>query len=62
MQAAKRCGRTVIVAGTEIVPERRSLTGDPTVYRVRGTRIALRREQAMTVVVEDDDEPARVAS
>jgi DtxR family Mn-dependent transcriptional regulator len=51
-----------IVAGTEITPERRSLTGDPTVYVVRGTRIALRREQALTILVETVPDREQVAS
>ena len=51
-----------IVAGTAITPERRSLTGDPTVYLVRGTRLALRREQAMAILVEPDGESRREAS
>jgi DtxR family Mn-dependent transcriptional regulator len=51
-----------IVSGTAITPERRSLTGDPTVYLVRGTRIALRREQAMTILVEPDGESRKAAS
>jgi DtxR family Mn-dependent transcriptional regulator len=40
-----------IVKGTAITAERRSMTGDPTVYGVRGTRIALRREQARLIAV-----------
>jgi len=40
-----------IVPGTAIALERRSMTGDPAVYRVRGTMIALRREQARTIAV-----------
>lgn len=47
-----------IVTGTAITPERRSMTGDPTVYGVRGTRIALRREQArlIAVAIEEGNE------
>jgi Fe2+ transport system protein FeoA len=51
-----------IVSGTTITPERRSLTGDPTVYLVRGTRIALRREQATTILVAAEDELRTAAS
>ena len=51
-----------IVSGTTITPERRSLTGDPTVYLVRGTRIALRREQATTILVAPEDELRTTAS
>lgn len=35
-----------IVPGTEIEAELESITGDPVAYRVRGTTIALRKEQA----------------
>jgi DtxR family Mn-dependent transcriptional regulator len=45
-----------IVTGTAITPERRSMTGDPTVYGVRGTRIALRREQARLIAVATEPE------
>jgi len=51
-----------IVAGTTITPERRGMTGDPTVYLVRGTRLALRREQAATVLVEPGGDERRAAS
>jgi DtxR family Mn-dependent transcriptional regulator len=34
------------VPGTEVLAEMKSPGGDPTAYRVRGTLIALRREQA----------------
>ena len=37
------------VPGTEVVAEMKSPGGDPTAYRVRGTLIALRREQAALV-------------
>jgi len=43
-----------IVPGTTIMPERRSMIGDPVVYCVRGTKIALRREQAQTIAVSAD--------
>ena len=39
------------VPGTEIVTEMKSPTGEPTAYLVRGTMIALRREQARLVTV-----------
>jgi DtxR family Mn-dependent transcriptional regulator len=41
-----------IVPGTAISRERRSMTGGLSAYRVRGTLIALRREQAETIAVE----------
>jgi len=40
------------VAGTEIEVEMRSPSGEPTAYRVRGTVIALHREQARWVLVK----------
>lgn len=39
------------VRGTEVGVEMKSPTGDPTAYRVRGSVIALRREQAQLVLV-----------
>jgi DtxR family Mn-dependent transcriptional regulator len=56
-----------IVPGTAISRERRSMTGGLSAYRVRGTLIALRREQAETIAVEirpetDAGEPRREAS
>jgi DtxR family Mn-dependent transcriptional regulator len=41
-----------LVPGTVIEPELRSPSGDPTAYRIRGTLIALRREQADWIHVE----------
>lgn len=46
------------VRGTEVTAEMTSVTGDPTAYRVRGSVIALRREQARLVLVI----PARSAA
>lgn len=40
------------VPGTEVEVEMMSPTGDPTAYRVRGTFIALRREQAVLIRVK----------
>ena len=56
-----------IVPGTAISRERRSMTGGLSAYRVRGTLIALRREQAETIAVEVDPDtetgnPRREAS
>lgn len=39
------------VRGTEVVAEMKSPTGDPTAYAVRGSVIALRRDQARLVLV-----------
>jgi len=47
-----------IVPGTAISRERRSMSGGLSAYRVRGTLIALRREQADTIAVEIDDRKA----
>jgi len=41
-----------LVRGTAITLERRGMTGGASAYRVRGTLIALRREQAQTIGVE----------
>jgi DtxR family transcriptional regulator, Mn-dependent transcriptional regulator len=41
-----------IVPGTMIVPEMESFSGDPIAYRVRGTLVALRREQAEQIFVK----------
>ena len=46
------------VPGTEVVAEMKSPGGDPTAYRVRGTLIALRKEQAALVRIST---PASVA-
>ena len=42
-----------VVPGTEITPELVSGGGDPVAYRIRGALIALRREQAEWIEVED---------
>lgn len=42
-----------VVPGTQIVPELVSASGDPVAYRIRGAVIALRREQAGWIEVED---------
>jgi DtxR family Mn-dependent transcriptional regulator len=44
------------VPGTKITLERRSMTGDPAVYRVRGTMIALRRTQAQAIAVSSGED------
>jgi DtxR family Mn-dependent transcriptional regulator len=40
-----------LIPGTTITAEMRSLFGDPVAYRVRGTLIALRRDQAEKIIV-----------
>ncbi|HTY26687.1 MAG TPA: FeoA family protein [Mycobacterium sp.] len=40
------------VVGTRVRVERRAPLGDPTVYELRGTRIALRSEGAALVMVD----------
>ena len=45
------------VAGTIVEVERVSPSGEPTAYRVRGTVIALHREQARLVLVEPAEGP-----
>jgi DtxR family Mn-dependent transcriptional regulator len=42
-----------VVPGTVVRAEMRSATGDPTAYRIRGATIALRRQQADWVYVDD---------
>jgi ferrous iron transport protein A len=41
-----------LLPGIEVRAERRSPLGDPTAYRVRGTLIVLRREQANGIHIE----------
>lgn len=43
-----------LIPGTEVTAEIRSPGGDPTGYRIRGAVIALRREQADQVKIEQD--------
>ena len=47
-----------IVPGTEISPELQGLGGDPVAYRVRGTLVALRKEQANLIYVQKEKEVA----
>ena len=47
-----------VVAGTSIALERRGLTGGLSAYRVRGTIIGLREEQARMIVVERERDAA----
>lgn len=44
-----------IVRGTEMIPELSSAAGDPMAYRVRGALVALRRDQAAWVLVDDEE-------
>jgi Fe2+ transport system protein FeoA len=48
-----------LLPGTRIRVERRAPLGDPTVYEVRSTRMALRKEGAALVVVDEIVEPAQ---
>lgn len=45
-----------IVPGTTVEAEYDSPSGDPTAYRIRGTLIALRREQADQINIALSDE------
>ena len=45
-----------IVPGTRIAAEMRSPAGDPTAYRVRGSLVALRREQAAQIQIRKQTE------
>lgn len=51
-----------VVPGTSIASELRSVTGDPTAYRIRGALIALRRQQAEWIEIEPGDALAAAAS
>jgi Fe2+ transport system protein FeoA len=42
-----------VLPGTRIAAEMRSPLGDPTAYRIRGALIALRREQAATILLTE---------
>jgi DtxR family Mn-dependent transcriptional regulator len=46
-----------LVPGTPITAERRAALGEPTAYRVRGTLLALRREQADQILIEEPVRP-----
>lgn len=50
--ARRRLEDVGFVRGTRVEIERRAPLGDPTVYVLRGTRIALRRAAAVHVDVE----------
>ena len=44
-----------IVPGTKIEAELQSLTGDPVAYKVRGTTVALRKQQTDKIYLVDDE-------
>ena len=44
-----------VIAGTPMRVERRAPMGDPTVYEVRSSRLAIRRADAALVLVEHHD-------
>jgi len=44
-----------IVPGTKIEAELESLTGDPVAYRVRGTTVALRKQQTEKIYLSNDE-------
>jgi ferrous iron transport protein A len=50
--AARRLEDVGFVRGTIVVVERRAPLGDPTLYDVRGSRIALRRDAAAHIQVD----------
>ena len=43
-----------VVPGTEIEVEMKSIGGDPVAYRIRGTSIALRKNQADRIYLENE--------
>jgi Fe2+ transport system protein FeoA len=44
-----------IVPGTKIEAELESLTGDPVAYRVRGTMVALRKQQTDRIYLVNNE-------
>lgn len=48
----QRLGDLGLITGTRVTCEGKSPLGDPTAYRIRGTVIALRKEDAAKVFVE----------
>lgn len=50
---ARRLQDLGLVPGTTVGVERRAPLGDPTVYTVRGTRLAIRAADAASVLVHD---------
>ncbi len=50
--AAARLEHMGFLPGTVVKVERRAPMGDPTVYELRGYRLALRRESAVTIDVD----------
>ena len=57
-QARRRLLHIGFVPGAQVTPIRRSPTGDPTAYSVRGAMVALRREQADEIMVTPDVAPS----
>ncbi|MFN8022764.1 MAG: FeoA family protein [Acidimicrobiales bacterium] len=53
--AGRRLAALGFVPGTRVVVGRRAPLGDPTVYRVRGADVAVRRDTARLVEVRPDD-------
>jgi len=45
-----------IVPGTKIEAELESFTGDPVAYKVRGTTVALRKQQTDKIYLLNDEE------
>lgn len=50
------------LAGTEVGVERRAALGDPTIYELRGMRVALRKADAILVEVRSAPEPAQAGT
>lgn len=55
--AEKRLSELGIIRGTEISRALTAPLGDPVAYLVRGAQIALRREYAVGITVEETPEP-----
>jgi DtxR family Mn-dependent transcriptional regulator len=49
-----------IVPGSVISVELKSLTGDPTAYKIRGATVALRKEQSNNIFIEDVKEESEI--
>jgi ferrous iron transport protein A len=50
-----------LVPGTIVIAKRRSPSGDPTAFYIRGTTIALRREETDLIFVEEIDRSMEVS-
>jgi ferrous iron transport protein A len=54
--AGRRLEAVGFLVGTEVAVERRAPLGDPTLYRLRGSQLSLRKSAAALVSVTGHDE------